>query len=115
MSFLSSPQRSSPEPLPSLLPSDEEEDLGWKDLYDELDQQGATSTTERSQLNKGKAKTTGYQTPNGGADEVSPRPKKDRGTEAYPPTTNEDADTRRVEEVRVFRPTHVSYLTSLWV
>ncbi|KAH9961386.1 hypothetical protein BC827DRAFT_1267742 [Russula dissimulans] len=94
MSLVSSPRRSSPEPLPSLLPSDEE-DIGWDGLYDEPDQQGA-NTTERSQLNKGKANTTPYS--NGDADEVSPRPKKDSGTEAYPPTTDEDADTRRVEE-----------------
>jgi len=88
----------------SLNSPDEEEDLGWKEPWyhsdDELDPGGV-----RSKHTKGKAKATRYQPgssspyPNGGTDEASSLPSQRRSVEAYPPTTNEDADTRRVVEV----------------
>ncbi|KAI9456622.1 hypothetical protein F5148DRAFT_1223965 [Russula earlei] len=107
MSLATSQRRTSPEPLPSLLPSPSEEDLGWKGPWnqseDELDHQGV-NTSERSQFSKGKAKATGYQPPpsiscaNDGTDEASNWSKQRSTTEAYPPTTDEGADTRRVQE-----------------
>lgn len=92
----------------SLNSPNEEEDLGWKDPWyhsdDELDPRGI-GTTNRSNHTKGKAKATGYQPsssspyPNGGTDETSNLPSQRRNVEAYPPTTDEDTDTRRVVEV----------------
>ena len=92
----------------SLNSPNEEEDLGWKDPWyhsdDELDPRGI-GTTNRSNHTKGKAKATGYQPtssssyPNGDTDETSNLPSQRRNVEAYPPTTDEDTDTRRVVEV----------------
>lgn len=108
--FPSSQRRTSPEPLHSLPPSPSEEDLGWRAAWshsdDELDRQ-SLSTTGGSQHSKGKGKATRHQSPssapyaNGDTDAVSQWPNQSRGTEAYPPTTDEEADTRRVQEVRV--------------
>lgn len=96
---LSPRQSSSPVLLQSLPPSPDldEHDLGgkapWYHSDDELDAHGA-SPTERLQRGKGKAKFLA----NGATDELSHRPDSARSTEAYPPTTDEDADTRRVQE-----------------
>jgi len=100
MSLVLSPrQSSSPVLLQSLPPSPDEQDLGgrapWDRSDDELDAHGV-STTEHSQHSKGKAKLLG----NGATDELSHWPDSARNTEAYPPTTDEEADTRRVQEVR---------------
>jgi len=97
MSLVLSPrQTSSPDLLQSLPPSPDEQDLGgrapWYHSDDELDAHGV-STTEQSQHSKGKAKLLA----NGATDE-SHWPDSARNTEAYPPTTEEEADTRRVQE-----------------
>jgi hypothetical protein len=93
------PRTTSPVLLESLPPSPDEEDLGgrapWYHSDDELDDHGV-STTEHLQHGKGKAKLLA----NGSTHELSHRPDSARNTEAYPPTTEEDADTRRVQEVR---------------
>ena len=100
MSLVLSPRpRTSPVPLQSLPPSPDEEDLGgrapWSHSEDELDGHGV-STAEHSRHGKGKAKLL----PNGATDDLSHWPDSAGNTEAYPPTTDEDADTRRVQEVR---------------
>jgi hypothetical protein len=95
---LSPRQGPSPGLLQSLPPSPDEQDLGgrapWYHSDDELDGP-SVSTTELSQHSKGKAKLLA----NGATDELSHWPDSARSTEAYPPTTDEDADTRRVQEV----------------
>jgi hypothetical protein len=100
MSLVLSPrQSSSPVLLQSLPPSPDEQDLGgkapWYHSDDEVDAHGG-STTERSQHGKGKAKLL----TNSSTDELSPWPDSARNTEVYPPTTDEEAETRRVQEVR---------------
>ena len=90
--------RSSPVPLQSLPPSPDEQDLGGKAPWhsdDELDHHHL-STAEHAQHSKGKAKLYA----NGATDELSHLPDPTRSTEAYPPTSDEDAETRRVQEVR---------------
>jgi len=100
------------QPRPSQLTlhsPEEEEDLGWKGPWyhsdDELDPSGVGTTNRSQHTTKGKAKATGYRPrssspyPNGGTDELSNLPSQRKNVEAYPPTTNEDADTRRVVEV----------------
>lgn len=99
MSLVLSPrQTSSPVLLESTPPSPDEQDLGgrapWYHSDDELD--GHVSTTELSQHGKGKAKLLA----NDSTDRLFHWPDS-AGTEAYPPTTDEEADTRRVQEVRV--------------
>lgn len=121
MSLLPSTRRSSPQPSPSLSPSPDEEDLGWKTPWsysdDSLDHQ-AVATTELSQYNKGKEKAPEDQPhssasyANSGTDEGLRMLDQGRNTEAYPPTTDEEAEARRVQEVRVrLAPAHFSYLT----
>src|ERR1700760_492591 len=107
MSFIASPRRSSPEPLPSLPPSPVEEDLGWRAPWSHSDDDSpppdTASSPSDSQHGKGKQKAKEYQSPtsyaNGGRGEVWPD--QGRSTEAYPPTTDEATETRRVQEVRV--------------
>jgi hypothetical protein len=98
MSLVLSP-RSSPVPLHSPPPSPDEQDLGgrapWYHSDDDLEGH-RVSATDHSQRSKGKAKLLA----NGSADELSYRPSSTRSTEAYPPTTDEETDTRRVQEVR---------------
>jgi len=105
--------RSSPVPLESLPPSPDEQDLGGKaTLYhsdDELDHH-SVSTTEHSLYSKGKAKLYA----NGATDELSLWPDPTRSTQAYPPTTDEEADTLRVQEVRACSRLYLS-LTSFSV
>ena len=95
---LSPRPRSSPILSQSLPPSPDEQDIGgrapWNRSDDELDGHGMSST-EHSQLSKGKAKLLA----NGGTDELSHLHGSAGNTEAYPPTTEEEADTRRVREV----------------
>ena len=91
--------RSSPVPLHSLPPSPDEQDLGGKAPWhsdDELDYDDVSATEHLQQHSKGKAKLY----PNGATDESSHLPDPTRSTEAYPPTSDEDAETRRVQEVR---------------
>jgi hypothetical protein len=112
MSLVLSPRlSSSPVLLQSPPPSPDEQDLGgkapWYHSDDELDAHGV-STTERSQHGKGKARLLA----NGSADELSHWPDPARNTEAYPPTTDEEADTRRVQEVRACLLSYLS-LTSV--
>ena len=101
MSIVLSPRpRTSPVLLQSLPPSPDEQDLGgrapWHHSDDELDGHDVI-TTEHSQHGKGKAKLLA----NGATDELSHWPDSaGSNTEAYPPTTEEDVDTRRVLEVR---------------
>jgi hypothetical protein len=107
MSLVLSPrQSSSPVLLQSPPPSPDEEDLGgrapWYHSDDELDAHGVT------QHGKGKAKLLA----NGATDELSHWPDSARNTEAYPPTTDEEADTRRVQEVRACLLSYLS-LTSV--
>lgn len=108
MSFITSPRRSSPEPLPSLPPSPVEEDLDWRAPWSHSDDDSPRPGTESSpddfQHRKGKEKATeplptSYA--NSSRGEVSQRPDQGRSTEAYPPTTDEATETRRVLEVRV--------------
>jgi hypothetical protein len=104
--------RSSPVPLQSLPPSPDEQDLGGKAPWhsdDEFDHR-SVSTTEHSLQSKGKAKLYA----NGTADELSHWPDPTRSTEAYPPTTDEEADTLRVQEVRACSRSYLS-LTSFSV
>ncbi|KAH8994001.1 hypothetical protein EDB92DRAFT_1852171 [Lactarius akahatsu] len=105
MSFIASPRRSSPEPLPSLPPSPVEEDLGWRAPWshsddDDSPRPNTASSPSDFQHSKGKQKATEYQSPtsyaNGGRGEVWPD--QGRSTEAYPPTTDEATETRRVQE-----------------
>ncbi|KAH9034811.1 hypothetical protein EDB85DRAFT_2113423 [Lactarius pseudohatsudake] len=106
MSFIASPRRSSPEPLPSLPPSPVEEDLGWRapwshsDTDDDSPRPDTTSSPSHVQHGKGKQKATEYQSPtsyaDGGRGEVWPD--QGRSTEAYPPTTDEATESRRVQE-----------------
>lgn len=108
MSFVASPRRSSPEPLPSLPPSPVEEDLGWRAPWshgdDDSPRPDSASSPDDLQHSKGKGKATEHQPPpptsyaNGGRGEVSQWPDQGRGTEAYPPTTDEATETRRVQE-----------------
>jgi hypothetical protein len=110
MSLVLSPrQTSSPDLLQSLPPSPDEHDLGgrapWYHSDDELDAHGV-STTEQSQHSKGKAKLLA----NGATDE-SHWPDSARSTEAYPPTTEEEADTRRVQEVRACLLSYLSLIS----
>jgi hypothetical protein len=114
MSLVLSPrQSSSPVLLQSLPPSPDpdEQDLGgkapWYHSDDELEVHGV-STTERLQHGKGKAKLLA----NGAMDELSDRPDSARSTEVYPPTTDEESDTRRVQEVRACLLSYLS-LTSI--
>jgi hypothetical protein len=109
MSLVLSPrQSSSPVLLQSPPPSPDEEDLGgrapWYHSDDELDAHGVST----SQHGKGKAKLLA----NGATDELSHWPDSARNTEAYPPTTDEEADTRRVQEVRARLLSYLS-LTSV--
>ena len=102
------------------LHSPDEEDLGWREPWyhsdDELDPYDVT-TTNRSQYTKGKAKATRRQPtptstyPNGDTDELSHIPGQSSSAEAYPPTTEEDTDTRRVVEVgaRALAMAHFSH------
>ncbi|KAI0305566.1 hypothetical protein B0F90DRAFT_1815170 [Multifurca ochricompacta] len=105
--LVASPRRLSPEPLPSLPPSPDEEDLGWRVPWsygDDSDDQNDSNTSDRLQRAKGKGKGTEHQPnpsssyANSGRDEVSQWPSPGGNTEAYPPTTDEEADTRRVQE-----------------
>lgn len=104
---LSPRPRSSPVLSRSLPPSPDEQDIGGRDPWnlsdDELDGHGV-SATEHSLHSKGKAKLLA----NGGTDELSHWHGSARNTEAYPPTTEEEADTRRVREVRACL---ISYLS----
>ncbi|KAI0256137.1 hypothetical protein BJV78DRAFT_1278684 [Lactifluus subvellereus] len=107
MSLLASTRRSSPQPSPSLPPSPDEEDLGWRTPWsysdDSLDRQAVT-TTEPSQYSKGKEKATEGQLhpsasyASSGADKGFRSLDQGRDTEAYPPTTDEEAEARRVQE-----------------
>ncbi len=111
MSLVLSPrQTSSPVLFQSPPPSPDEQDLGgrapWYHSEDELDGDGV-STTEHSQHGKGKAKLLA----NGATDELSHWPNSARA-EAYPPTTDEEADSRRVQEVRACILSYLS-LTSV--
>ncbi len=94
-------QRSSPVPSQPLPPSPDEQDLGgratWYHGDDESDDHDA-NTIEHSQHGKGKAKLLA----NGATDGLPNWPDPTSGTEAYPPTTEEEADTRRVQGVRAF-------------
>jgi hypothetical protein len=104
--------RSSPVPLESLPPSPDEQDLGGNHPWhsdDELDHDDV-SATEHLQHRKGKAKLYA----NGATDELSHYPDPTRTTEAYPPTSDEDAETRRVQEVRAC-PHSCLFLTSFSV
>lgn len=109
MSLVLSPrQSSSPVLLQSLPPSPDEQDLGGRAPWSHSDDEPDASTTERSQHGKGKAKLLA----NGGTDELSHWPDSARDTQAYPPTTDEEADTRRVQEVRACLLSYLS-LTSV--
>ena len=107
-----------PELLPSLPPSPVEEDLGWREPWshsddDDDDDNDSSRPDDNFQHSKGKAKATEFQPPlptsyaNGGRGEVSQWPDPGRSPEAYPPTTDEATETRRVQEVRVY-PVHSS-------
>lgn len=103
MSFIADPRSLSPEPLPSLPPSPIEEDLGWRAPWSHTDDDDdePRSSPDDFQRSKGKEKATEYlptSYANGGRGEVS---HQGRNTEAYPPTTDEATETRRVQEVRV--------------
>jgi hypothetical protein len=94
--------RSSPVPLQSIPPSPDEQDLGGNAPWhsdDEFDHR-SVSTAEHSLNSKGKAPLYA----NGATDELSPWPDPTRSTGAYPPTTDEEADTLRVQEVRACSP-----------
>lgn len=103
--------RASPVPLQSLPPSPDEQDLGgrapWSHSDDELDHD-SVGVTEHPQHSKGKAKLYA----NGTTDELSDLHDPTRGTEAYPPTTDEEADARRVQEVRASSRPYLSLTSS---
>ncbi|KAH9978795.1 hypothetical protein BGW80DRAFT_1455527 [Lactifluus volemus] len=105
MSLLTSTRRSSPEPSHSLPPSPDEEDIGWSTPWSRSDDSLARPTTDHlNQLGKGKEKAAEYQPQpstsyvNGSTDEALRSPDQGRNTEVYPPTTDEEAETRRVRE-----------------
>jgi hypothetical protein len=123
MSLLASTRRSFPEPSSSLPPSPDEEDIGWGTPWSRSDDSlnhPTVTGTGHLQLNKGKEKATEYQLQpsasyaNGGTDELSDSTNQGRNAEAYPPTTDEESETRRVREVRVPSSAHFSHLTSFW-
>jgi hypothetical protein len=116
MSLLTSTRRSSPEPSHSLPPSPDEEDIGWSTPWSRSDDSLARPTTDHlNQLGKGKEKAAEYQPQpstsyvNGSTDEALRSPDQGRNTEVYPPTTDEEAETRRVQEVCPFPLPHTSY------
>ena len=114
----------SPHPLPSLPPSPSEADLGrrgaWDehdddddDEYDEFETEPRTPTAHSAQgrapnahnVTKGKGKGSAGPLEatyaDGGTDEALRE--IDGAQEHYPPTTDGDAETRRIEEVRCAR------------
>ncbi|KAI0318265.1 hypothetical protein OF83DRAFT_1171241 [Amylostereum chailletii] len=103
MSALLSPGRSSPQPLPSLPPSPTgtEEDLGrpigWTNHDDD-----APNGQPIDQRRKGKERATdGSIQPSyaeGGTDDALTHMGENRDTDAYPPRSGDEAETRRIEE-----------------
>ncbi|KAI0268671.1 hypothetical protein BC834DRAFT_866691 [Gloeopeniophorella convolvens] len=102
-----SPGRSSLYLQPSLPPSPQEEDLGrraaWSHSDDELDRE-STSSFDHPQQRKGKQRAVETQSPppasyaEGGTDEALEWASRGGNTEAYPPTTDEETESRRIQE-----------------
>lgn len=106
MTSLSPTGRSSPQPLSSLPPSPTEEDLGKRRVWDSED--GHEDPGRLDNVGKGKETAgtlSGGNYADGGTDEDLKKLGQEGDghvlpEESYPPMTDEEAETKRVEEVR---------------
>ncbi|EIM82667.1 uncharacterized protein STEHIDRAFT_124042 [Stereum hirsutum FP-91666 SS1] len=94
--------RSSPQPLPSLPPSPTEEDLGKRRVWDSEDGHDDAGRTENAGKGEEPTGTLGGYA-DGGTDEDLKKLSLERNGDAlngesYPPMTDEEAETKRVEE-----------------
>ena len=91
---------SAPQPLPSLPPSPIEEDISRADRWTE---ESSSPSTLHDKSSKAKGKQRESLDPPSpaylGLDNASESDEGENGTEGYPPTKDEEAEARKVEEV----------------